>query len=111
MTPLSDEILISHIIEQCERICKIVTNIGITEFLENTGYQDAVTRNIEIIGEAANKLSESFEKSHPEIPVSNMVNMRNFLIHQYFRVDPETVWYTCINDILPLYEKLIIISF
>jgi len=102
VTPLSDEILISHIIEQCERIFRIVDTITLSEFLENTGHQDAVTRNIEIIGEAANKLSPSFVDAHPDIPVSDMVNMRNFLIHQYFRIDPEIVWYTCVNNIRPL---------
>jgi len=60
MTRLSDDILIGHIIEQCERIFRIVDNITIDEFIENSVYQDAVTRNIEIIGEAANKLSQSF---------------------------------------------------
>ena len=97
MTPLSDDVLISHIIEQCERILKLTANIDFEEFRKNDVYQDAAVRNIEIIGEAAKNLSSSFNEESYGISVSEMVGMRNFLIHQYFRVDSRIVWNTCIR--------------
>jgi Uncharacterized conserved protein len=103
---ISDSVLIAHITEQCERIIKITENCALDEFKKNTTYQDAVTRNIEIIGEAAGNLSQEFARSHPEIEIADMTGMRNFLAHQYFRVDAEIVWRTCVEDIPVLYGKL-----
>lgn len=78
---LNDSVLISHMIEQCNRIIKITENCDLDEFKKNITFQDAVTRNIEIIGEAAGNLSDEFAQTHPEIEISNMTGMRNFLAH------------------------------
>jgi len=52
---------------------------------------DAVCRNLEIIGEAANKLDESYRKAHPEVPWRAIIDMRNVLIHAYDQVKPHVV--------------------
>ncbi len=53
---------------------------------------DAVVRNFEIIGEAANRVSEDFRATHPEIEWRRMIGLRNRVIHEYFGIDYETVW-------------------
>lgn len=54
----------------------------------------AVERMIEIVGEAARHTSEELRANYPDIPWSNIVGMRNMLVHEYFRVDKATVWDT-----------------
>jgi uncharacterized protein with HEPN domain len=54
--------------------------------------QDAVIRNLEVIGEAVRNLSPEFRRQHPELPWRSISALRNVLIHEYFGVDLEIVW-------------------
>jgi hypothetical protein len=56
--------------------------------------QDAVVRNLEIIGETTKRLSDACRQQHPQIPWRQMAGMRDVLIHAYDRVDLEEVWIT-----------------
>ena len=67
---------------------------------------DAVVRQFEIIGEAAGKLSSDFRDANPEIPVRDMIDMRNILIHNYAGVNTKIIWDTYLNDIADLEESL-----
>lgn len=66
----------------------------------------AITRLVEIIGEAAGRISQDFQASHPEIPWPAIVGMRNRLIHAYFDVDVDRVWDTVHDDLPSLIAKL-----
>ena len=69
-----------------------------------------VVRELEIIGEAAGKLSKNFKSEHPEIPWADIVGMRNRLIHEYFGVDVKLVWQTSQKNVPELKEKLLAID-
>jgi len=62
------------------------------DFLKDMKTQDAVIRNIEIIGEATKKLSDDIRSKYPEIPWKGLAGMRDRLIHQYFGVNLDIVW-------------------
>lgn len=62
------------------------------EFQKDRMLRNAVERNMEIIGEAANRVSEHFQKLHPEIPWRNIIGQRNILIHEYGEVKNERIW-------------------
>jgi uncharacterized protein with HEPN domain len=64
--------------------------------------QDAVIRQLEIVGEAAKRVSESTWANEPEIPWNSIAGMRDKLIHDYFGVDLSTVWETVKGDLGPL---------
>jgi uncharacterized protein with HEPN domain len=78
-------------------------------FQEDQRSQDAVARNIEIIGEAATKtqkLAPDFIAEHDELPWAQMRAMRNLVIHEYFFLDLKIVWST-VRDDLPQLKKTI----
>jgi uncharacterized protein with HEPN domain len=58
-----------------------------------------VIRCIEIIGEAASRLSKEFRKAHPDVPWQYMIGMRNRIIHGYFDIDPDLVWKTASQEL------------
>jgi uncharacterized protein with HEPN domain len=60
-----------------------------------------VVYHLQIIGEAARSMSQALRVAHPEIPWTDVIAMRNLLVHEYFGVDLEEVWSTAVND-LPL---------
>ena len=59
----------------------------------------AVTRALEIIGEAANHLAPQFRTRHPEVPWQDMIGMRNVVVHGYFGVDIDVIWRTVQEDV------------
>lgn len=75
--------------------------------------QDAVIRQIAIIGEALGKLDKDFAESHPELPVKEAIAMRNVLVHDYDWVDTEEVWKTVQKDLPELkeiIEKILLVN-
>jgi uncharacterized protein with HEPN domain len=76
------------------------------EFEQNEMLQDAIIRPLEIIGEAASRVSEDYQEAHPEIPWHKMIGMRNRLIHEYFRVNYGAVWDTVQDDLPELIRLL-----
>ncbi|MGZ6369670.1 MAG: HepT-like ribonuclease domain-containing protein [Bdellovibrionota bacterium] len=67
----------------------------------------AVTKEMEIVGEAASKISEEFRERYPEIPWLRIVSMRNRLIHGYFDIELDIVWNTVTKVLPPLLKSLL----
>jgi uncharacterized protein with HEPN domain len=93
-----------HMLEAIARIRRYVGRKGRTAFLASPLLQDAVIRNIEIIGEAAGRVSRAFAARHAAIPWRDIAGMRHRLIHGYLTVNPDTVWQVVKRD-LPALEK------
>lgn len=66
----------------------------------------ALVKDIEIIGEAAGRISTDCKTKYPEIPWAQMIGMRNRLTHAYFEIDLDIVWEVVTNDLPPLVTKL-----
>lgn len=93
---------LSHILEAIERIDRYTKNLDEASFLQNEMAQDAVIRNLEIIGEASHNIDShypEFGAAHPELPLAFAYQMRNAVAHGYFKVDLEIVWKTVRNDL------------
>ena len=98
---------LGHILEAIERIEEYVSDMDEMAFLASKLVQDAVIRNIEIIGEASNNIQRVdpvFAAQHAEIPWQVMYAMRNRVSHGYDKVDFEMVWKTICNDLPDLYK-------
>lgn len=87
-----DELYLKDIINSMNKIFNYTEEMTKEEFKNDNLTIDAVLRNIEIIGEAANKLSEKVYKKNSGIPWSRMIGLRNIVIHEYFGVDLNIVW-------------------
>lgn len=93
---------LEHIARAIHRIMRYTSEISEISFLENEMLQDAVIRNIEIIGEAARNIQRhtpDFAALHSEIPWEVIYAMRNRVAHGYFKVDLEIVWKTTQRDL------------
>lgn len=78
--------------EAIRRIFLYTQNMGFEEFSKDQKTTDAVLRNLQILGEAANKVSKETKKKIPEIEWTKIVRSRNIVVHEYFGVDFEIVW-------------------
>jgi uncharacterized protein with HEPN domain len=100
---------LSHVVDAIDQITAYVRDMDKTAFLGNRLVQDAVIRNLEIIGEACNnvrKVAPEFAAGHPEVPWGNAIGNRNALSHGYFRVDFELVWQSIRNDLPGLRQAI-----
>ena len=77
-----------------------------TSFSDEEMRQDAVIRQLSIIGEAAGDLSEEFRREYPSIPWSDIYGMRNKIVHDYFGVDLHAVWSTVEDDLQSLSQTV-----
>lgn len=100
---------LAHILEAIERIGRYTEDLDAVAFLGNEMAQDAVIRNLEIIGEASHNIEghyPDFAAAHPELPLAFAYQMRNAVAHGYFKVDLEIVWKTLQNDLPGLYQQV-----
>ena len=74
------------------RAVSYCADLNRAQFEANQLMQDAVLRNIELIGEAATRIPEEVRLAHPEIPWREIIAMRNQLIHAYLGIDLDVVW-------------------
>jgi uncharacterized protein with HEPN domain len=97
-----DEAYLLDMLLAARKVQKYIQGFDFERFENNEVMQDAVMRRIQIIGEAARKISSEFKEDHPEISWSEIIGMRHRLIHEYFHIIPEKVWETAVKDITVL---------
>lgn len=100
---------LDHILEAIERIDRYIEELDEFGFMSSQIVQDAVIRNIEVIGEASRNIQKhdpQFTDSYPDIPWEEIYLMRNRVSHGYFSVDLEVVWNTIIRDLPELSQEI-----
>lgn len=97
-------VFLMHILNSISRIQSYLDTVeGEDEFYKNFLVQDAIIRNLQIIGEATKKLTPDFRIKYPSIEWRKIAGMRDKLVHDYFGIDLLSVWKVC-RDILPQLE-------
>jgi len=90
--PSLDLVYITHIIQAGEWVQTFVLEFDRTDFKKDVKTHSAVIRQIEVMGEATKRISDSFKANHPEIAWRKVAGMRDILIHGYDRVNLDEVW-------------------
>ena len=101
----SDLVYLHHIMDSIAKI-ESYAKVGKQEFMIATHWQDAIIRNLEIIGEATKRIGRPLKEKHTEIPWRSIAGLRDVLIHDYMGVDLESIWNVVINDLPPLKKQL-----
>jgi uncharacterized protein with HEPN domain len=110
MSKRNNILLLDDMLQSAEKIKRYTENHNFGSFLSDDKTIDAVVRNFEIIGEAANRIDDDFKTSNPQIEWNRIVGFRNRIIHEYFGVDYEIVWTiveTYLSDLINWLESII----
>ncbi|OFW15632.1 MAG: hypothetical protein A3H29_18225 [Acidobacteria bacterium RIFCSPLOWO2_02_FULL_67_21] len=92
MSERGDVPALKDIVEAINRVQRYIGTMGLSEFLENTEKQDAVARNLGVIGEAVKKISPEFRRKHSEIEWTQMAGFRDKIVHDYYGVNLKILW-------------------
>lgn len=101
-----DQIRVRHMLDAAREALSFVDEMEHTAFVRNRLVVLAVIKELEIIGEAASKISPTTRIEHAEIPWQDVIGMRNRLIHGYFDIDLDRVWDTVTGDVPELVKLL-----
>jgi len=101
-----DLVYLVHIKQAMEKIVKYLNKRTKEEFMQDEILQDAVIRQLEIVGEATKRLSFELVLKHPEIPWKGMAGLRDVLIHAYAKVDLENIWRVSTQDVPDTLAKI-----
>ncbi|MBK9215584.1 MAG: DUF86 domain-containing protein [Chloracidobacterium sp.] len=104
-----DSLYLYDIIECCERVADYVNGVVESDYDVNPMMQDALVRNIEVIGEAVKNLSQELKEAHPNIAWVQIARMRDKIAHHYFRINLDLVWKTAIEDLPRLNAQVAVI--
>lgn len=99
--PRDDSTYLVDMLVQARYAREFVSGLTFSQFRQSPLHRLAVLKAVEIIGEAATRMSLETKQAHPEIPWPKMIGMRNRIVHAYFAVELETLW-RVVQDDLPV---------
>ncbi|WP_432713417.1 HepT-like ribonuclease domain-containing protein [Pedobacter sp.] len=103
---LGDKVRLQHILDSINEIEGYLSNVTVEQFLANSEKHFATIKQIKIVGEASNALTEELKSLNPEIPWRSIESFRNSSIHEYFGLNLQLVWGIAKNDLPDLKVKI-----
>ena len=100
-----DTVYLRHILECIRRIAEDVAE-GRDRFMESHTLQDAVLRNLQVMAESTQRLSETAKATQPEVEWRKITAFRNILVHDYLGIDLDTVWDITQRDVPELKQAI-----
>ena len=104
---LGDKVRLQHILEAIIEIEKYLQNTDFPDFMENSMMRFASIKQMEIIGQASNHISDETKSKFSQIEWTQIVGMRNIFVHEYFGVDSTLIWEIIKNDLPDLKNKVV----
>ncbi|NCN87602.1 MAG: DUF86 domain-containing protein [Candidatus Pacebacteria bacterium] len=102
----TDSVYLEDILGAMKKVDQFLSGMSFVDFEQDDRTQFAVFHALEVIGEAANRLSTDFIEENTDFPIRESVGMRNFIIHGYDQIRLDIVWKTIENDLPKLREKV-----
>ena len=99
-------ILLEDILEAAAKIEQYTKNLTQDDFIKNSMVVDAVVRNLEIIGEAAKNVPSGVQNKLQHIPWKKLTGIRNRIVHEYFGVDLNIIWFIIENELSSLKQSV-----
>ncbi|HCY40923.1 MAG TPA: DUF86 domain-containing protein [Prolixibacteraceae bacterium] len=106
---LGDRVRLQHILDAILEIEDYLKDTDLLDFMQNSMMRFACIKQMEIIGEAGNHVSNEIKTRFSSVEWAQIVGMRNVFVHEYFGVDSSLVWEIIKNDLPDLKEKIILI--
>jgi uncharacterized protein with HEPN domain len=100
------DLLLNDMLDAIDRIEQYTQGMSFDAFSSDQKSVDAVVRNLEIIGEAANRLPDDFKEKHSSVEWHKVVGLRNRIIHEYFGIDLQIIWQIIHADLPSLRQTL-----
>lgn len=94
-----DRLYLYDIMECCKRVADYIDGVREEHYHANPMLQDALVRNIEVVGEAVKNLSPEITDAYPHVAWSQIARMRDKIAHHYFRINLDVVWKTATDDL------------
>jgi uncharacterized protein with HEPN domain len=102
----ADLIRLRHMLEAAEAGVSFIENESREALDTDQKLVFALVRAVQIVGEAATKISQETRAQYPEIPWKNITGTRHILVHDYFKISLDRIWQTAVDDLPPLIEQL-----
>ncbi len=106
MSKRPTDLLLNDIRESIDRIEEYTRGMSLKDFSGDQKSIDAVARNLEIMGEAANRLPDEFKESHSDVEWYKIIGLRHRVVHEYFGIDLEIIWRILKKDLPELRQSL-----
>ncbi|TWF44848.1 uncharacterized protein with HEPN domain [Chitinophaga polysaccharea] len=103
---MGDKQRLQHIAEAIGEIEAYAGGKSLSDFMENSMMRFASVKQIEIIGEAANLLTQELRDNNNDVAWRQIIGLRHILVHEYFGIDAEVIWQIIENDIPVLKERV-----
>ncbi|MBR3466426.1 MAG: DUF86 domain-containing protein [Bacteroidales bacterium] len=104
--PIKDKGRLEHILAAIDKIEHFLEGQDFESFSKNEMMYYAVVKNVEIIGEAANMITNDYRDSHPEVEWRSIISMRHVLVHGYYQISKAEVWDTAKINLPPLKAQI-----
>jgi len=111
MSKRPDRLLTEDILESISKIKRYTEGLDKSSFSEDEMIVDAVVRNFEIIGEAANRISEQVKTENPDVEWRRIIGLRNRIVHEYFGIDINILWTIIENNLDDLKQQIEYLDF
>ena len=102
----TNDVYLRHILDAIRQIEEYTADTDRAAFDARTMMQDAVVRQLEIIGEASRQLSDDFREQHDDVPWRAIIGMRNRIAHDYLNIDLDVVWDVVQHDLPELKRRV-----
>jgi uncharacterized protein with HEPN domain len=106
MTRRDDSLYFGHMLDIASKACKIVQGLDREAYDADETLRLALTHLVQVIGEAAQRVSPEGRTAHPEIPWREITGTRHKIVHDYLSVDEDVIWQVVTQDLPPLVATL-----